>query len=100
MFDGENDHNFLKKLGNMIGSELDQKQNLIDEVKIGSRRDIEDYEIDWKRLSSLNGQKFILFDSFKPLDISESQFSLRHNLIIFQALSDYSWIIKRAITKF
>lgn len=41
----------------------------------------------------------MLFDSFKPTDISENQFSLRNNLIFFQALSDYSWIVKRAISK-
>ncbi len=73
--------------------------NEIDSVKIGSRKDIDDYEIEWKRLSQIQGQKFILFDSFKPLDITENQFTLRNNLILFQALSDYSWIIKRAIHK-
>ncbi len=41
----------------------------------------------------------MLFDSFKPLDISENQLSLHHNLMLLQALSDYSWILKRAISK-
>lgn len=43
--------------------------NPVDSVKVGSRKDIEDYEIQWKRLSMINGQKVALFDSFKPQDI-------------------------------
>ena len=42
---------------------------MIDTVKVGSRKDIEDYEIEWKKISSLSGQKIALFDSFKPQDI-------------------------------
>ena len=101
--EAENDGNepgnmmLLKKFSNLLKGE--EKVEDIDAVKIGSRRDIEDYEIEWKKLSSIPGQKFVLFDSFKPTDISENQFSLRNNLILFQALSDYSWIIKRAISK-
>ena len=87
----------LQKFNNFIKG--DEREYEVDAVKIGSRRDIEDYEIEWKKLSTIKGQKFVLFDSFKPLDISENQFSLRHNLILLQALSDYSWIVKRAVGK-
>jgi hypothetical protein len=31
------------------------------------------------------------------MDISEQQFSLQHHLIVFQALADFSWLLKRAI---
>lgn len=59
----------MSKINNFIGN-VDEKEYAVDSVKIGSRKDIEDYEIQWKKLSSLQGQKFVLFDSFKPLDIS------------------------------
>jgi hypothetical protein len=71
----------------------------LDTVKVGSRRDIEDYEIHWRKLSEIEGQKIVLFDSFKPSDIVESQFSLKHSLIVVQTLSDFPWLLKKIITR-
>jgi hypothetical protein len=47
----------------------------------------------------MEGQKAALFDSFKPQDICESQFSLKNTLILNQTLSDYPWLLRRVITK-
>ena len=76
-----------------------QKDSPIDLVKLGSRNDIEDYEIQWKRLSLIKGQKVALFDSFKPQDIYESQFSLKNSLILLQTLSDFPWLLRKIITR-
>lgn len=76
-----------------------QKASPIDLVKVGSRKDIEDYEIQWKRLSMINGQKVALFDSFKPQDICENQFSLKNSLILLQTLSDFPWLLRKIITR-
>lgn len=76
-----------------------QKASPIDLVKLGSRNDIEDYEIQWKRLSLIKGQKVALFDSFKPQDIYESQFSLKNSLILLQTLSDFPWLLRKIITR-
>lgn len=51
------------------------------------------------KLSMMNGQKVTLFDSFKPQDICENQFSLKNILILLQTLSDFPWILRAAITK-
>jgi hypothetical protein len=76
-----------------------QKASPIDLVKVGSRKDIEDYEIQWKRLSMINGQKVGLFDNFKPQDICENQFSLKNSLILLQTLSDFPWLLRKIITR-
>lgn len=47
----------------------------------------------------MEGQKAALFDSFKPQDICESQFSLKNTLILNQTLSDYPWLLRKIITK-
>ena len=44
-------------------------QSKIDTVKVGSRKDIEDYEIEWKKLSNISGQKLTLFNSFHSIKI-------------------------------
>ncbi len=76
-----------------------EKAAPVDLVKVGSRRDIEDYEIHWRRLSTMNGQKIVLFDSFKPQDICENQFALKNSLILLQTLSDFPWLLRKIITK-
>ena len=65
-FKYEDDHD-EKLFANM--NPFKKNNDEIDSVKVGSRRDIEDYEIEWRKLSSIEGQKIALFDSFKPQDI-------------------------------
>jgi len=47
----------------------------------------------------INGQKLALFNSFKPQDICENQFSLKNSLILLQTLSDFPWLLRKIISK-
>jgi hypothetical protein len=71
-FQRDEDQDCNNKIMAKFGGFIDKKNQdsiLIDKVKIGSKREIEDYEIEWKRLSEITGQKMNLFDSFRPMNI-------------------------------
>lgn len=66
-------------------------------VTIGNK-DIESkYSIEWKRLTTAVNQKTVLFDCFQPFDICENNLIIANNLIIFQCLSDHTWLIRKIV---
>ena len=49
-------------------------------------------------MSSLPFHSNALFDSFKPLDLNENN-PIRNSLIVWQALCDFGWLVKRSISE-
>ncbi len=39
----------------------------------------------------------MLFDCFQPFDISENNLIIANNLIIFQCLSDHTWLVRKIL---
>lgn len=70
---------------------------MTDMVSIGNK-DIESkYSIEWKRLTTAVNQKTVLFDCFQPFDICENNLIIANNLIIFQCLSDHTWLVRKMV---
>jgi hypothetical protein len=72
-------------------------ESQIDMVPIGNKEIEAKYSIEWKRLSTAVNQKTVLFDCFQPFDICENNLIIANNLIIFQCLSDHTWLVRKMI---
>lgn len=72
-------------------------ESQIDIVPIGNKEIEAKYSIEWKRLSTAVNQKTVLFDCFQPFDICENNLIIANNLIIFQCLSDHTWLVRKLI---
>jgi hypothetical protein len=93
-------HSFLRKSfnNNKLMSLLKYSdESQIDMVPIGNKEIEAKYSIEWKRLSTAVNQKTVLFDCFQPFDICENNLIIANNLIIFQCLSDHTWLVRKMI---
>lgn len=68
-----------------------------DYVPIGSRKNLPGYDIEWKRAAELMEGRVSLFESYNPFDTLERNFTIKNNLIIFQCLTNQSWLLRKAI---
>ena len=47
----------------------------------------------------MSGQKLRLFEHCQPQNICEKQIKIKNNLILIQALSDHSWLLRKIINQ-
>jgi len=66
-------------------------------VPIGNKEIESKYSVEWKKLSGSNNQKSVLFDCFQPFDICENNLIIANNLMIFQCLSDHTWLVRKIV---
>ncbi len=51
----------------------------------------------WTLCKSGGNQKPALFDCFQPYDICESNLIIANNLIVFQCLSNHTWLLRKIL---
>ena len=63
--------------------------------------EVREYVVEWIRIENLHDSErgTRLFESYQPLEISQSNFTLRHNLIILQSLCRNPILVRRIIYK-